>query len=80
MVGRLDFTPRRCGHNARSIPDTPLKRKKIGHSCLRKPIISQRKSEEILYQSETQWVCPIQDQCRIVSQSWLNRFLVGEQS
>ena len=36
---------------------------KVGHSCLRKSVISPSKSEEVSDQSETQWVCPRQDRC-----------------
>ena len=60
----FSFSPRRSGLNPRFIPDPPCKRKtKIGHCCLRKSVISSRKSEEDSDQSETQQVCPRQDQC-----------------
>ena len=80
MAGLFSFSPKRFGLNPRFIPDPTCKEKKekIGHCCLRKSVISPRKSEEVSDQSETQWVCPRQDRCRNQSQSWLNWLIVGE--
>ena len=78
MPDRLGFSPSRSGLNPRSIHDLPCKQKnKIGHSCLKKSVTSPRKSEEVSDQPETQLVYPRQDRCGIVSQSWLNCLLVG---